>query len=417
MPAAPACPEILDSILRIPNSNDTVLYYALVPSNNPPDDDNGLFCAHLEVDGESWVGFGVSEEGQMTGSIAIIGLPDEDTVLKYDLGGKGDGQQVVMDDDRQTLMDASIVQEDGVTTMTFAKLLVEEGEIPILEEGPNNFLFALGSSNELGYHSSRVQFTLDFSEEHNNAWISISPSKVPSSASPTDCFRDSTELNAAVDLYIKSGCSDDSSCADGFFLEKYGWPIGTWCVSKVKDMSNLFWFRSDFNEDLSGWDVSSVNNMASIFQYAAAFNGNISSWDISSVTNMASAFEGAASFNSDLSKWDTSSVTEMQNAFFEASSFNSDISGWSTSSVEYMSYMFYEATAFGRDLSAWDIGNVQFMYGMFQNAASLDEDLCAWADAFFPYDNAGDIFAGSGCFFQDDPQLDERGPFCASSCK
>ena len=114
--------------------------------------------------------------------------------------------------------------------------------------------------------------------------------------------------------------------------------------------------------------------------------------------------------NGDLSKWDTSSVTEMQNAFFEASSFNSDISGWSTSSVEYMSYMFYEATAFGRDLSAWDIGNVQFMYGMFQNAASLDEDLCAWADAF-PYDNAGDIFAGSGCFFQDDPQELTKDPF------
>ena len=53
---------------------------------------------------------------------------------------------------------------------------------------------------------------------------------------------------------------------------------------------------------------------------------------------------------------------------------------------------------------------------MFNGATSYNQDLGAWADRF-PYDGfAANIFAGSGCTFQDDPQLDERGPFCASSC-
>ena len=47
--------------------------------------------------------------------------------------------------------------------MEFAKFLNEEDELPILlaDEGENTFLFALGGSNELGYHSSGMgSFTL-----------------------------------------------------------------------------------------------------------------------------------------------------------------------------------------------------------------------------------------------------------------
>ena len=158
----PACPETLDGIITTPDS--AVLYYAMVPSN-PPGANNGILCARLEVEGDSWVAFGISEAGQMIGSDAIIGLPDENTVLKYDLEGKSTNLVVAMEEDKQTLMDSGIVQEGGLTIMEFTKLLIEEGEIPILEEGTNNFLFSRGSGNDLGYHSTRVSFTKDFSED------------------------------------------------------------------------------------------------------------------------------------------------------------------------------------------------------------------------------------------------------------
>ena len=48
-------------------------------------------------------------------------------------------------------------------------------------------------------------------------------------------------------------------------------------------------------------------------------------------------------------------------------------------------------------------------------ATSFNQDLCAWGDKF-PYDNAYDIFANSGCTYQDDPQEDQKGAFCASDC-
>lgn len=160
-----SCPDTLPGLLEVPDSIDVTINYALVPSN-PPAANNGLFCARLEVEGNSWVGFGISVSGQMIGSEAIIALPDDGTVFKYDLNGKGTNLVVKMEDDMQTLMNTSIAQGGGKTVIEFTKMLIEDGEIPILESGLNYFLLARGSSSEFGYHgSNRVAFTKDFSED------------------------------------------------------------------------------------------------------------------------------------------------------------------------------------------------------------------------------------------------------------
>ena len=65
----------------------------------------------------------------------------------------------------RTLLDTSITQEiGGLTTMSFTKLLVEEGddEIPILESGENIFLHARGPWNWPSYHDARMAFVKDF---------------------------------------------------------------------------------------------------------------------------------------------------------------------------------------------------------------------------------------------------------------
>ena len=152
------------------------------------------------------------------------------------------------------------------------------------------------------------------------------------------CFPNKAELKAAVDGYIAQDCTNNSGC---MIAQTYGWPLNSWCVSQVRDMSRLFQNKDTFIDDISDWDVSSVTNMKWMFRGASSFNNTISTWDISSVTNMEGTFRDATSFN---------------------------------------------------------------------------QDLCSWG-LTFPYgDSAEDMFTGSGCAFEDSPQLDQRGPFCASEC-
>ena len=154
-----SCPNIFDDFTVI--DSKAVLYYSLVPSSFPGAS-NGLLCTRLEYDGIGWVALAISTNGQMIGSEAIIGLPDEGSVLKYDLNGKSDNLVAPMEDEKQTLRNTLIGQENGRTVMEFTKLLVEDGEIPILENGLNYFLHAKGMDNSLGYHISRWSFELNF---------------------------------------------------------------------------------------------------------------------------------------------------------------------------------------------------------------------------------------------------------------
>jgi len=143
-------------------------YVALAPEG---DARGGILCGRLErSDGTAgWIGFGMSPDGEMDNGIGIIGLPPSSdggsgSVEKYWLSGENPYVER-MSDDKQTLQFASITQnaDDGSTVMEFAKFLNEEDELPILlaDEGENTFLFALGGSNELGYHSSGMgSFTL-----------------------------------------------------------------------------------------------------------------------------------------------------------------------------------------------------------------------------------------------------------------
>jgi len=52
---------------------------------------------------------------------------------------------------------------------------------------------------------------------------------------------------------------------------------------------------------------------------------------------------------------------------------------------------------------------------MFKEASSFNQNLCAWKDNF-PYSNANEIFADSGCAYTSNPSSVTKGPFCASDC-
>ena len=52
-------------------------------------------------------------------------------------------------------------------------------------------------------------------------------------------------------------------------LATYG-PVADWDVSGVSDMSRLFYYLQNFDEDVSSWDTSSVTNMFAMFSVRAA---------------------------------------------------------------------------------------------------------------------------------------------------
>ncbi|KAL7504907.1 hypothetical protein ACHAXN_002432 [Cyclotella atomus] len=124
---------------------------------------------------------------------------------------------------------------------------------------------------------------------------SLFPSSSPH-ISPNICFQNKSELEVAIQLYIEEDCTANKACEAG---KTYGWPIGIWCVSRVKDMSGLFQNAPDFNEDL-WWDTSSVTTMKRMFQGAKSFNQDLSDWDVSSVTDMSYMFHRSLSFKATL---------------------------------------------------------------------------------------------------------------------
>ena len=115
----------------------------------------------------------------------------------------------------------------------------------------------------------------------------------------------------------------------------------------------------------------SSNGLLRVFNLALVFNGNIGSWDVSSVTTMSQMFQNASSFNQDIGSWDVSSVTHMGSMFQNASSFNQDIGSWDVSSVTTMSGMFRSASSFNQDISAWSPATTAANFALMLNDTAM----------------------------------------------
>ena len=102
--------------------------------------------------------------------------------------------------------------------------------------------------------------------------------------------------------------------------------------------------------------------------------GHISNWNTSQVTNMSNLFFNRTTFNDDISKWNTSNVTTMKLMFCETHNFNQDLSEWNVSNVTTMLQMFNNATSFNQNINSWDISNVTNMTKIFKGAISFNQD-------------------------------------------
>lgn len=177
-------------------------------------------------------------------------------------------------------------------------------------------------------------------------------------------------------------------------LETYG-PIEDWDVSGINEMSYLFHFLTEFNEDLSKWDVSSVTDMRNMFSYSRNFNGDISTWDVSNVEYFDQMFAQSHAFNADISVWDVSSAKDMSGMFFESYSFNRDLNSWNVGNVRNMNSMFYNAISFEGNVPNWDVHSVQdfsYMFDLRLKFPKLQVDIARWE-----IDSSAAILCMFGC--------------------
>ena len=169
-------------------------------------------------------------------------------------------------------------------------------------------------------------------------------------------------------------------------------PIENWDVSNVTDMSAMFAGRKHynskneviaytstvFNQPLNNWDVSSVKNMSEMFSIASAFNQPLDNWNVSNVTDMSAMFEHAEAFDQPLENWNVSNVTNMSAMFYQAYRFDHSLNNWNVSNVTNMSAMFRDTSHFNQPLDNWDVSNVTDMSNMFYQAYRFNHSLNNW---------------------------------------
>ena len=139
---------------------------------------------------------------------------------KYYLGGKYDGGIQPMEDEKQTLINATILFENGQSILEFEKLMKENGEIEI-SPGINTFLWAHGEDNSMStYHGdNRNSFQINLlgiDEKHSTGDESITNTNHTAVATPVSKITDDDDFS-----------TDSAVPADQLDLELPSCPSGT----------------------------------------------------------------------------------------------------------------------------------------------------------------------------------------------
>lgn len=231
--------------------------------------------------------------------------------------------------------------------------------------------------------------------------------------------------------------------------------VSNWNVGRVTDFRYAFQNTLNFDQDISAWDVSHAVRLDYAFTHSTSFRGKgIHKWNVSKVLSLQYTFCDATEFdNPDIGAWDVSRVVNMGSAFLRATSFAADLRAWDVANVMDMSFMFSHnpggfimgvldpvyppllagqtarptlsptaapsaapttADALYGSLDSWNISNVQTFHGMFQNNNLFSHNLCAWGPHLRAEADVTNMFAGTKCPEQGDPDLGANppGPFC-----
>ena len=200
--------------------------------------------------------------------------------------------------------------------------------------------------------------------------------------------------------------------------------IGDWDVSRVTDMSSLFYNFGDtrFNESINNWNVSEVTNMENMFYNCRNFNQPLYKWNVGKVTNMSHMFYNCSQFNQPINSWNVSNVIDIDEIFvncpieqqnkpqfsvnYDTTTITDDniytlvdlyvfnkvklpidlqnkpIGDWDVSRVTYMRGLFNfnntDNNTFNESLNNWDVSNVTDMVEMFADCKEFNQPLNNW---------------------------------------
>ena len=189
-------------------------------------------------------------------------------------------------------------------------------------------------------------------------------------------FYKCTAFNSSIANWNVSQVTDMREMFSG--CTAFNQPLNNWNVSKVTNMSEMFNSCSAFNQPLNNWNVGSVTDMRSMFKECIAFNQPLNNWNVSKVNNMRSMFSACSAFNQPLNDWKVGSVTDMSYMFGGCKAFNQPLNNWNVSSVTNMNSMFEGCTAFNQPLNNWNVGSVTNMSYMFKGCSAFNQPLGNW---------------------------------------
>jgi len=145
-------------------------------------------------------------------------------------------------------------------------------------------------------------------------------------------------------------------------------------VSKVTDISYMF-FRSNFSSiDLSSWDTKRLKYVDGLFSGAIKpKNIDLSSWDVRSLLRTNKMFASAGTEHINLSGWNSNQLTDTSEMFLDTYVLQTlNLDGFNTSNVTNMSGMFATSVVPNLNLSSFDTSKVTNMSSMFRGMQHLN---------------------------------------------
>ncbi len=116
---------------------------------------------------------------------------------------------------------------------------------------------------------------------------SSNPPGLPSNSHTIFCQSDNRAFKTAVNDNISQDCKNNPSCT---IIEVYGYPTGKWCILYIADVSNLFFLKATFNNDISGWNIRKLTNMDYMFYASVGSNQPLENWNTGNVQSMNDMF-------------------------------------------------------------------------------------------------------------------------------
>ena len=212
-------------------------------------------------------------------------------------------------------------------------------------------------------------------------------------------------LNRLDFSHVKNMCALFTGCKSLEELDVTGWN-----TERVTDMGAMFMncYNLKTIRGLETWNTSNVRYMTSMFSYGVSYshngklkNINLSTWDVSKVKDMSDMFYGCGSLEYlNVSGWNTKSLKSTDHMFCQCVSLkNLDVSKWDTSSAIYMCQMFEMCTSLKQlDVSHFNTDKVIGFCEMFKDCKSLEElDLSSFSTKSVP---AGECIRGKGEYFR-----------------